>query len=66
VPFTHLKNVNRELSLSNRNAETKIGAKTEGKAFQRNIILEPEVVVHAFNPSTRKAEAGWFLSKRPA
>jgi hypothetical protein len=28
--------------------------------------LLPGVVVHAFNPSTREAEAGRFLSSRPA
>jgi hypothetical protein len=28
--------------------------------------LAPDVVVHAFNPSTREAEAGGFLSSRPA
>jgi hypothetical protein len=28
--------------------------------------FEPGVVVHAFNPSTREAEAGGFLSSRPA
>jgi hypothetical protein len=27
---------------------------------------EPGVVTHAFNPSTREAEAGGFLSSRPA
>jgi hypothetical protein len=27
---------------------------------------EPGVVAHAFNPSTREAEAGGFLSSRPA
>jgi hypothetical protein len=27
---------------------------------------EPGVVVHAFNPSTREAEAGGFQSLRPA
>ena len=27
---------------------------------------EPGVVTHAFNPSTREAEAGRFLSSRPA
>jgi hypothetical protein len=26
----------------------------------------PDVVVHAFNPSTREAEAGRLLSSRPA
>jgi major histocompatibility complex class I len=30
------------------------------------INFEPGVVVHAFNPSTREAEAGGFLSSRPA
>jgi hypothetical protein len=29
-------------------------------------VLKPGVVVHAFNPSTREAEAGGFLSSRPA
>jgi hypothetical protein len=28
--------------------------------------LVPSVVVHAFNPSTQEAEAGGFLSSRPA
>jgi hypothetical protein len=28
--------------------------------------MNPGVVVHAFNPSTRQAEAGGFLSSRPA
>jgi major histocompatibility complex class I len=27
---------------------------------------KPGVVAHAFNPSTREAEAGGFLSLRPA
>jgi hypothetical protein len=29
-------------------------------------IIKPGVVAHAFNPSTREAEAGGFLSSRPA
>jgi hypothetical protein len=29
-------------------------------------IKEPDVVAYAFNPSTREAEAGGFLSSRPA
>jgi hypothetical protein len=28
--------------------------------------FKPGVVAHAFNPSTREAEAGGFLSSRPA
>jgi hypothetical protein len=30
------------------------------------ITVKPAVVAHAFNPSTREAEAGGFLSLRPA
>jgi hypothetical protein len=29
-------------------------------------VLRPGVVAHAFNPSTQEAEAGEFLSSRPA
>jgi hypothetical protein len=29
-------------------------------------MCQPGVVAHAFNPSTREAEAGGFLSSRPA
>jgi hypothetical protein len=35
----------------------------------KNILrksLEPDMVAHAFNLSTREAEAGGFLSSRPA
>uniref|UniRef100_A0A8C6I930 Uncharacterized protein n=1 Tax=Mus spicilegus TaxID=10103 RepID=A0A8C6I930_MUSSI len=31
----------------------------------KNVVV-PGVVAHAFNPSTREAEAGGFLSSRPA
>jgi hypothetical protein len=34
--------------------------------FLRNGSTKPGVVAHAFNPSTREAEAGGFLSSRPA
>jgi major histocompatibility complex class I len=34
------------------------------KAF--NKIQQAHIVAHAFNPSTREAEAGGFLSSRPA
>jgi hypothetical protein len=33
---------------------------------QRKRKLKQDVVAHAFNPSTREAEAGGFLSLRPA
>jgi hypothetical protein len=32
----------------------------------KNIDEELGMVAHAFNPSTREAEAGGFLSSRPA
>jgi hypothetical protein len=32
----------------------------------KNKQTEPGVVANAFNPSTREAEAGGFLSSRPA
>jgi hypothetical protein len=32
----------------------------------KNSDNQPGVVAHAFNPSTREAEAGWFLSSRTA
>jgi hypothetical protein len=36
------------------------------ETFIRNLLIEPGVVAHAFNPSTQEAEAGGFLSSRPA
>jgi hypothetical protein len=33
---------------------------------RKKCAFKPGVVVHAFNPSTREAEAGGFLSSRPA
>jgi hypothetical protein len=38
---------------------------TLNKSFLK-IKKQPGVVVHAFNPSTLEAEAGGFLSSRPA
>jgi hypothetical protein len=32
----------------------------------KSVCCEPGVVVHTFNPSTWEAEAGGFLSSRPA
>jgi hypothetical protein len=36
----------------------------ENKEYRR--LVWPGVVAHAFNPSSREAEAGGFLSSRPA
>jgi hypothetical protein len=46
------------------------GRKGQDECWQsdnvKNPTREPSVVVHAFNLSTREAEAGGFLSSRPA
>ena len=44
----------------------KLRAETNQIETKRTIQREPGVVVHAFNPSTWEAEAGRFLSLRPA
>jgi hypothetical protein len=36
------------------------------KSVLKKHSCKPGVVTHAFNPSTREAEAGGFLSSRPA
>jgi hypothetical protein len=43
-------------------------SKLRGCSYQKGQkkLFEPGVVAHAFNPSTREAEAGGFLSSRPA
>jgi hypothetical protein len=38
----------------------------EARCETRNECVRRAVVVHAFNPSTWEAEAGGFLSSRPA
>ena len=40
--------------------------KEETQKSLKRITEKPGVVAHAFNPSTREAEAGGFLSSRPA
>jgi hypothetical protein len=49
-----------------RKCQTSLWNKTHTMIFFRKPELEPGVVVHAFNPSTREAKAGGFLSSRPA
>jgi hypothetical protein len=34
--------------------------------YIKNTLFKPGVVAHTFNPSTREAEAGGFLSSRTA
>jgi hypothetical protein len=39
---------------------------SQKKKKEKKIGMEPGMVAHAFSPSTREAEAGGFLSLRPA
>jgi hypothetical protein len=43
----------------------KVDHEEEGRVVSKK-ALKPGVVVNAFNSSTREAEAGRFLSSRPA
>jgi hypothetical protein len=55
---------------SDRKYEVRNGRRIGGKGKNRKMTKEkqkkPGAVAHAFNPSTREAEAGGFLSSRPA
>jgi major histocompatibility complex class I len=42
------------------------GEREEKKTHLKKVLFKPGVVAHAFNPSTREAEAGGFLSSRPS
>jgi hypothetical protein len=42
------------------------GSLNSHPARVKNLSQKQGVVVHAFNPSTQEAEAGGFLSLRPA
>jgi hypothetical protein len=44
----------------------KEGKKEGRKTKQKKPMVWPGVVAHAFNPSTREAEVGGFLSSRPS
>jgi hypothetical protein len=37
-----------------------------GSLFKKKWLLGRAMMVHAFNPSTQEAEAGEFLSSKPA
>jgi hypothetical protein len=51
-PHTHLKSFNIELFLSERNAETKNGAETEGVAIQRKPPTWDQFHLQKPNPGT--------------
>jgi hypothetical protein len=53
-------------SMTARTIETLWQIPLPPKTEFKNNIRKPGVVVHAFNPSTREAEAGGFLSSRPS
>jgi hypothetical protein len=48
-----------------KDSSSKVIRISEGRLFKVQEV-KPGVVVHTFNPSTREAEAGRFLSSRPA
>jgi hypothetical protein len=43
-----------------------VGGEIEGRLKYSRTLIKPGMVAHAFNLSTREAEAGGFLSSRPA
>jgi hypothetical protein len=47
-------------------SHTNTNINTGPKEMAQKLGMQPGVVVHSFNPSTQKAEAGRFLSSRPA
>jgi hypothetical protein len=52
-------------SLSGLQAYWQVPLHTEPLEFLK-VLYKPGVVAHTFNPSTREAEAGRFLSSKPA
>jgi hypothetical protein len=50
----------------NINDINSLSEKTQRDRLDQKQKQRPGVVVHAFNPSTLEAEAGGFLSSRPA
>jgi hypothetical protein len=49
-----------------RNSRTVRATQRTPVSKNKNKLGKPGVVAHAFNPSTWEAEAGRFLSSRPA
>jgi hypothetical protein len=43
-----------------------VSRQTKETVKRKKMVKEPGMVAHAFNPSTWEAEAGGFLSSRPA
>jgi hypothetical protein len=64
--FQKIKHFLNHSTRSKSCTNSKKQSKNEQTKQKTKKKLEPGVVAHAFNPSTWEAEAGGFLSSRPA